>query len=103
MLENDGYNLEKANFYIRVASIVGLVTALYSYYVKIKFNRDPKNYTALCDFNEHMSCSRVVSSKYGRGFGIVGKILGEQSALNISNSILGSIFYLVQFALSKLF
>jgi vitamin-K-epoxide reductase (warfarin-sensitive) len=79
------------------------VTALYSYYVKIKFNRDPKNYTALCDFNEHMSCLRVVSSRYGRGFGIVGKILGEKSALNISNSILGSIFYLVQFALSKLF
>jgi vitamin-K-epoxide reductase (warfarin-sensitive) len=102
MLESSkNYSIDEISFNVRLASIAGLLTAIYSYYVKIKYNKDPGNYKALCDFNEHMSCSRVVASKYGKGFGIVAKLFGDTSPLNISNSILGSIFYILQFALSK--
>jgi hypothetical protein len=39
--------------------------------------------------------------RYSKGFGIVGKLLGEKSPLNISNSITGLMFYALQIILSK--
>lgn len=55
--------LEEINGYIRLASVLGLVVALYSYYVKIKFFNSGGKYRALCDFNENMSCTRVLASR----------------------------------------
>ena len=50
-------------FYINVFGLAGLVIALYSYVVKKKFLKDPKNFKAMCDINEHMSCTRVLTSE----------------------------------------
>ncbi|RNA00352.1 vitamin K epoxide reductase complex subunit 1 1, partial [Brachionus plicatilis] len=88
--------LEDINFYINICSAFGLVIAFYSYYVKIKYLRDPGQYRALCDINNKMSCSKVITSRYGSGFGIVGKLFGENSSLNVSNSLLGGVFYALQ-------
>merc|ERR1719370_854960 len=40
-----------------------------------------------------MSCSKVFSSPYARGFGLVGPFLGESHPLNQSNSLYGVVFY----------
>ena len=39
------------------------------------------------------------SHRYGTGFGIIGPILGEQSLLNLPNTIYGILFYLLTMAL----
>ena len=53
---------------------VGLFLSLYSLQVEIKAEHD-KNYRAFCDINEHISCTKVFMSPYGRGFGIIGQVL----------------------------
>lgn len=40
-----------------------------------------------------MSCSKVFSSKYGTGFGLVADFLGKEHPLNQPNSVFGIIFY----------
>jgi hypothetical protein len=57
-------NREDCNFYITTFGSLGLLVALYSIYVKKKFNENPKTYRALCDINGNMSCTRVLNSKY---------------------------------------
>lgn len=52
-----------SNFKIALLSIIGLVIALYSYYVKTSYHKNPANYRALCDLNESISCTRVITSK----------------------------------------
>ena len=56
-------------------------------------SKDP-SYTALCDISSlHMSCSKVFSSKWGTGFGVVGDLIGSDHPLNQPNSIYGICFY----------
>ncbi|CAF0719632.1 unnamed protein product [Brachionus calyciflorus] len=88
--------LQEQNFYINIFSSIGLLIALYSYYVKVKYLKNPNQFRAWCDINDKMSCSKVITSKYGSGFGIVGKLFGENSSLNVSNSLLGGVFYGLQ-------
>merc|ERR1711973_19142 len=53
-----------------------------------------KNSVALCDIDETISCSKVFTSKYGKGFGLVELITGdEKHPLNQPNSLYGIIFY----------
>merc|ERR1719188_1875059 len=40
-----------------------------------------------------MSCSKVFSSKWGKGFGLVEDLLGPEHPLNQKNSVFGIIFY----------
>ncbi|XP_066995923.1 vitamin K epoxide reductase complex subunit 1-like protein 1 isoform X2 [Anabrus simplex] len=54
-----------------------------------------KEYTAMCDISENMSCSKAFMSPYGKGFGILGRIFGEESIVNQPNSISGIIFYCI--------
>jgi vitamin-K-epoxide reductase (warfarin-sensitive) len=51
------------------------------------------SYTPLCDVSESISCSRAFLSKYGKGFGLIGSLLGEDSILNLPNAVFGIIFY----------
>lgn len=99
-LKKDRMNQEVALDYITYSALFGIFITVYSTYVKWMFKKNP-NYRALCDISENMSCTRVLASKYGSGFGIVGKLVGEKSSLNISNSILGCLFYVIQIGLSN--
>ena len=46
--------------------MVGLILSGYSYYVHMAKKAD-ENYVALCDIDETISCSKVFTSKYGKG------------------------------------
>ena len=48
----------------------------------------------MCDIDEAIACSSVFNSTYGRGFGIVGKLMGDENhPLNVPNSVYGIGFY----------
>ncbi|KAE8578168.1 hypothetical protein XENTR_v10023372 [Xenopus tropicalis] len=74
---------------------VGIALSVYAYHVETSRERDA-NYTALCDINPSISCSKVFTSRWGRGFGLVEQILGRQSFLNQPNSVFGILFYGLQ-------
>ncbi|XP_036348828.2 vitamin K epoxide reductase complex subunit 1-like [Ochotona princeps] len=78
--------------------LAGLALSLYALHVKAAPARD-RDYHALCDVGSAISCSDVFSSRWGRGFGLVEQVLGQDSILNQSNSIFGCIFYTLQLAL----
>ena len=42
--------------------LIGIGISAYALYVEWKKHAD-KNYVAFCDFNENMSCSKVLTSK----------------------------------------
>lgn len=138
---------------------LGIVVSVYALYVEIIAER-VEGYTALCDIGHRMSCSRVLTSRFGcflfcnfsmlnacgilnfnlkdhslfkkkknfgknskrlhftmliiliqivetlfyrwgRGFGLVDKVLSKDSILNQPNSIYGLAFYFFQATLGK--
>ncbi|CAB4005818.1 Vitamin K epoxide reductase complex subunit 1 1 [Paramuricea clavata] len=81
--------------------LLGIVLSVYALYVEVKKMQD-KSFTAMCDINAKMSCSKVFSSKYGTGFGLVEPLFGKDSVFNIPNSIYGIAFYIFVFILGKL-
>lgn len=70
----------------------GMGLSYYAYVVEMTKEHDD-NYVAMCDISEHMSCSKVFMSPYGRGFGIVQHFFGVDSILNQPNSLGGMLFY----------
>ncbi|XP_007530098.2 vitamin K epoxide reductase complex subunit 1 [Erinaceus europaeus] len=88
--------------WVRLAlCVAGVAVSLYALHVKAERARNP-DYRALCDVGTAISCSRVFSSRWGRGFGLVEQVLGQDSILNQSNSIFGCIFYTLQLLLGCL-
>ncbi|XP_048189153.1 vitamin K epoxide reductase complex subunit 1 [Perognathus longimembris pacificus] len=85
--------------WVRLAlCLAGFLLSVYSLHVKAARARD-RDYRALCDVGTAISCSRVFSSRWGSGFGLVEPVLGADSILNQSNSIFGCIFYTLQLLL----
>ncbi|KFM57179.1 Vitamin K epoxide reductase complex subunit 1-like protein 1, partial [Stegodyphus mimosarum] len=82
---------------LRVATAIccalGILLSCYAYHVETTKERDD-NYTAMCDIAEHVSCTAVFTSKYGKGFGLLEHIVGKDSMLNQPNSVYGVIFYI---------
>ena len=85
--------------------LLGVLISVYALYVEISGERN-KDYKALCDISEHMSCSAVLNSKwdhrysqcitelsrYGRGLGVM--IDSDRfGILAQRNSIYGILFY----------
>jgi len=75
--------------------VIGIGLSLYALHVKESKNEDD-SYTAHCDISEKISCSAIFTSKWGRGFGILEYIVGEDHILNQSNSFYGILFFGVQ-------
>ncbi|XP_078063522.1 vitamin K epoxide reductase complex subunit 1-like protein 1 isoform X1 [Mustelus asterias] len=78
---------------------LGLALSLYAFHVESSKERDA-TYRAMCDISESVSCSKVFTSRWGRGFGLLGGIFGHDSVLNQPNGVYGVIFYLLQVLLS---
>ncbi|XP_066579313.1 vitamin K epoxide reductase complex subunit 1 [Amia ocellicauda] len=78
----------------------GLVLSVYAYHVETSRERDA-SYRAMCDFSSSVSCSKVFTSRWGRGFGLVAPLLGSDTVLNQPNSVLGVLFYLLQLGLGQ--
>ncbi|XP_071152143.1 vitamin K epoxide reductase complex subunit 1-like protein 1 [Mytilus galloprovincialis] len=74
---------------------VGMLLSVYALYVEIHAEGD-SSFKAWCDINPKMSCSKVFTSKYGKGFGLLEYIVGKTSVLNQPNSIFGMMFYILQ-------
>uniref|UniRef100_A0A1A7YPB7 vitamin-K-epoxide reductase (warfarin-sensitive) n=1 Tax=Iconisemion striatum TaxID=60296 RepID=A0A1A7YPB7_9TELE len=78
--------------------LFGLLLSVYALHVEISRERDP-DYRAMCDLGESVSCSKVFTSRWGRGFGLVQFFVDKDSPLNQPNSLLGIIFYTLQMGL----
>lgn len=82
-------------------TLVGLMLSVYSVIVEHAVLSD-ESYSAICDINEKISCSAVLSSEYSFGFGLVEGVLGKNHILNQPNSYYGVLFYPVQLLTSEL-
>ncbi|XP_072523660.1 vitamin K epoxide reductase complex subunit 1 [Salminus brasiliensis] len=80
---------------------LGLLLSVYALHVELSREHDPK-YRAMCDLAESVSCSKVFTSRWGRGFGLVQFVTGKDSALNQPNSLLGIVFYSLQLGLGQM-
>lgn len=60
---------------IIILAVIGIALSLYAYYLDYKTQLNP-TYTAACDINDKMSCTKVIRSPYSRTFGIPNSILG---------------------------
>ncbi|GAA6214197.1 vitamin K epoxide reductase complex subunit 1-like protein 1 [Lates japonicus] len=78
--------------------VFGLVLSVYALHVELSRERNP-DYRAMCDLGESVSCSKVFTSRWGRGFGLVQFFVAKDSSLNQPNSVLGIIFYTLQMSL----
>lgn len=76
-------------------SCLGILVSIYALYVEIKKEHNP-DYVAHCDFHENASCSRVLTSEYGKGFGLLQYLVGKESMLNVRNCSVGIVFFAVQ-------
>jgi len=73
---------------ILLISVVGFLLSVYAFFIEKK-SKESKNYKAVCDISEGVSCTKAFRSEYG-------KILG------VSNSFFGMIFYVAVFILAYL-
>ncbi|XP_033466527.1 vitamin K epoxide reductase complex subunit 1 [Epinephelus lanceolatus] len=78
--------------------VFGLFLSVYALHVELSRESNP-DYRAMCDLGESVSCSKVFTSRWGRGFGLVQFVVAEDSPLNQPNSVLGIIFYTLQMGL----
>ncbi|KAG7282786.1 hypothetical protein CRUP_029994 [Coryphaenoides rupestris] len=85
----------KARFFL---CVFGVVLSVYALHVELSKESNP-DYRAMCDLGESVSCSKVFTSRWGRGFGLVQFFVAEDHVLNQPNSILGIIFYTLQLSL----
>ncbi|TRY57192.1 hypothetical protein DNTS_003275 [Danionella cerebrum] len=69
--------------------LLGILISLYAFHVEREKSRDA-NYRAACDLSSAVSCSKVFTSRWGRGFGLLGRIFGNDSAVNQPNSLTAS-------------
>ena len=104
----------------------GLGLSGYALHAELSYEKDPENYRydnlksigfyedcvnqrcfccrALCDVDESHKCTAVFSSKYGKGFGILGTLMGDDKhPLNQPNSVYGLAFYVLNAFLFVLF
>ncbi|RUS89762.1 hypothetical protein EGW08_002465 [Elysia chlorotica] len=72
--------------------LLGMCISVFAMYIEILKEKNP-NYVALCDINSYITCSRVLTSRYSKGFGLVEKIFSKTSLLNQPNSVYGMAFY----------
>lgn len=81
---------------IFIVSVSALGLSLYTVHVEHEASGN-KNYKALCDINEFVSCTKVFTSKYGTGFGLTSL----PDALKLPNGVYGVGFYILSAMLSK--
>ncbi|XP_053843503.1 vitamin K epoxide reductase complex subunit 1-like protein 1 [Vidua macroura] len=81
-----------------VVCTAGILLSLYAFYLEREKAHDI-HYQALCDLSEQLRCSAALTSRWGRGLGLVDFIFGKDSAINKSNSVFGLVFYTLQMLL----
>jgi vitamin-K-epoxide reductase (warfarin-sensitive) len=74
-----------------VAISVGSLLSLYALYVEHQATSS-REYEALCDISETVSCSKVFLSEYGKIFSFVG-LVEKDSVMDLPNAFYGLCFY----------
>ena len=74
---------------LRVGICTGLLLALYTVYIDMKFSED-NDFIASCDISEYVSCTAVLTSEYSKLFSKLG-ILEKDSFLDLPNSHYGKV------------
>ncbi|CAK1556333.1 unnamed protein product [Leptosia nina] len=87
--------VQSVNRLLILTGIMGILISTYTLYVEMAAESRP-GYKAFCDFAEHASCSRVLTSEYSKGFGF----LPETSTFQLPNCIYGVLFYCIIIFLS---
>ena len=84
-------SLELNTYVFSLINFAAIFLVLYVFYVehRLKTAKPESNYKAVCDINDRISCSRVLNSKYAKGFGI----FEQDSVFNVSNAVYGISFY----------
>ncbi len=70
--------------------IIGIIVALYA--IKVEQNVHKAGFKAMCDINDHVSCSRVLSSPYAKMMKMTFG-LADDHPLNVPNTYYGLLFY----------
>lgn len=91
---------QKVRYGMMAISCVGIMLSTYALHVEVA-KEGNKSYQAMCDISSSISCSKVFTSRYGRGFGLIGQLFGEDHFLNQPNSIFGIIFYCIVIILGE--
>lgn len=60
---------------IQITAIIGLLLSIYTLYVEKKMEKS-KNYKALCDISDKISCTKAFGTNYGHILGISNAIPG---------------------------
>lgn len=81
---------------VRILCLFGLGLSSYAFYVETKKGQDP-SYRAACDLAERMSCSRVLTSRWARGFGL----FDANSPFNLPDSLYGFLYYCLVLLLNQ--
>ncbi|GMT19463.1 hypothetical protein PFISCL1PPCAC_10760, partial [Pristionchus fissidentatus] len=79
---------------------LGIIVSAYALYVETQFELNP-DYVAACDINSVISCTKVLDSKFAKGFGLVEPLLGADSVLNQKNALYGLVVYFILSILSR--
>ncbi|KAF7255415.1 hypothetical protein EG68_07109 [Paragonimus skrjabini miyazakii] len=82
---------------VMVLSSLGCLLCIYTLYVEYSVETD-SNYRALCDVSEHISCSKVLTSPFAKGFGLVQS---NFRLLHQRNPIYGLGFYIILMLLAR--
>eukprot|EP00040_Diaphanoeca_grandis_P005926 m.35141 g.35141 ORF g.35141 m.35141 type:complete len:154 (-) comp17091_c0_seq1:286-747(-) len=79
----------------------GFAVSSYAYHVEHQMSLQD-DYEAMCDLSATVSCTKVFSSEYGKGFGLIQLVLGDDHFLVQPNSLYGLVFYVAVVVLSFL-
>lgn len=77
---------------ITICGLLGLLATSYAIYVE-KMTKYSKQYAAVCDISDRISCTRVLKSPYSRLTGLTFN-LPKESIFNVPNTYYGILFYL---------
>ncbi|CAF0934600.1 unnamed protein product [Adineta steineri] len=89
-------SLSVYRYSVIILCLVGISLSLYAFYVETRSTND-HSYRAACDIGERMSCSRVLTSRWGRGFGL----FNADSPLNLPDSLFGFFYYCLSLILNR--
>lgn len=90
-------SLRKVSTGLIFSCIIGTILSYYAFIVETTKERE-QSYKPLCDINEYMSCSSILTSRYGKGLGLIS----DNSPFYFPNSLYGLGFYLLIGGLSMI-
>ncbi|UXI14363.1 vitamin K epoxide reductase complex subunit 1 [Sarcoptes scabiei] len=79
-------DIDRIDRKISILAFLGILISSYALYVELRLEYD-HSYSAMCDLNRSISCTKVLGSNFSKGFGL----LPEQ--ISYRNPIVGIAFY----------